>query len=67
MEYPDLSQAEMNAGVNRLLKEFYFQPHVMWRLLRQSWRRPSLLSSYWTGFVMLLKYLRKGAGIVEKT
>ncbi len=66
MEYPDLSQAEMNAGVNRLLKEFYFQPHVMWRLLRQSWRRPSLLSSYWTGFVMLLKYLRKGAGIVEK-
>jgi hypothetical protein len=52
MEYPDLSQAEMNAGVNRLLKEFYFQPHVIARLLRQSWRRPALLSSYWTGFVM---------------
>jgi len=66
MEYPDLSQAEMNAAVNRLLKEFYFQPHVMLRLLRQSITRPSLLSSYWTGFVMLLKYLGKGAGLVEK-
>ena len=66
MEYPDLSQAEMNAGVNRLLKEFYFQPRVIARLLRQSWRRPALLSSYWTGFVMLLRYLNKRAGIVEK-
>lgn len=65
MEYPDLSASEMNAAVNRLLKEFYFQPRVILRLLRQSWHRPSLLSSYWTGFVMLLKYLRKGAGMVE--
>ena len=63
---PDLSQAEMNAAVNRLVKGFYFQPHVMARLLGQSWKRPSLLSSYWTGFVMLLRYLNKGAGIVEK-
>ena len=65
MEYPDLTQAEMNAGVNRLLKEFYFQPHVMARLLRQSITQPSLLASYWTGFVMLLRYLHRRADIVE--
>jgi anaerobic magnesium-protoporphyrin IX monomethyl ester cyclase len=66
MEYPHLSRAEMNAAVNRLLKSFYFQPHVIWRLLRQSWTQPALLSSYWTGFVMLLRYLFKRAEIVEK-
>ena len=65
MEYPDLSQSEMNAAVNRLLKGFYFQPHVIARLLRQSIARPSLLASYGTGFVMLLRYLRKHADIVE--
>jgi anaerobic magnesium-protoporphyrin IX monomethyl ester cyclase len=65
MEYPHLSQSEMNAAVNRLLKEFYFQPHVIFRLLRQSIIRPSLLSSYWTGFVMLLRYLLSRAKLVE--
>lgn len=67
MEYPEISQSEMNAGVNRLLKEFYFQPHVIFRLLRQSIHRPSLLSSYWTGFIMLVRYLCRRANIVEGT
>ena len=66
MEYPDLPQGELNAAVNRLLKGFYFQPHVMARLLGQSITRPSLLASYWTGFVRLLEYLAKGAKVVEK-
>lgn len=65
MEYPELPQGEMNAAVNRLLREYYFQPHVMFRLLRQSIRRPSLLASYWNGFVMLVRYLFTRAGFVE--
>ena len=39
---------------------------VVARLLRQSWKRPALLSSYWTGFIMLLRYLNRRAGLVEK-
>jgi hypothetical protein len=66
MEYPDLPQGELNAAVNRLLKGFYFQPHVMARLLGQSITRPSLLASYWTGFVWLLEYLAQGAKVVER-
>ncbi|MFH1970091.1 MAG: radical SAM protein [Verrucomicrobiota bacterium] len=66
MEYPHLSQGEINAAVNRLLKEFYFQPRVILRLLRQSIARPSLLLSYLNGFVMLLRYLFTRAGLVEK-
>ncbi|NCD34121.1 MAG: radical SAM protein [Spartobacteria bacterium] len=66
MEYPNLSQQEMNAAVNNLLRSFYFQPHVMFRLLRQSISHPSLLSSYWTGFIMLIKYLFSRAKVVEK-
>lgn len=66
MQYPDLKQSEMNAAVNRLLKEFYFQPHVIFRLLRQSITQPSLLFSYWNGFVMLLRYLKGRARLVEE-
>lgn len=65
MEYPGLPQGEMNAAVNRLLRDYYFQPHVMFRLLRQSITRPSLLASYFNGFVMLVRYLLTRAGLVE--
>ncbi len=65
MEYPGLSQAEMNAAVNRFLREYYFQPHVVARLLRQSLTRPSLLVSYGRGFGLLLKYLATRAHLVE--
>lgn len=67
MEYPDLPQGELNAAVNRLLKEFYFQPHVMARLFLRSLSQPSLLASYWTGFVRLLRYLGTSAKMVEKS
>ena len=66
MEYPNLKQGEMNAAVNRLLKEYYFRPRVMLRLLGQSIGRPSLLASYARGFVGFVEYLRKRAGDVEK-
>lgn len=65
MEYPELKQGEMNAAVNRLLKEYYFRPRVMLRLLGQSIGRPSLLASYARGFVGFVGYLRKRAGGVE--
>lgn len=65
MEYPGLSQAEMNAAVNRFLRDYYFQPHVVLRLLRQSLARPSLLMSYMRGFGLLLKYLATRARLVD--
>lgn len=65
MEYPHLPQGEMNAAVNRLLRSYYFQPHVMLRLLRQSLTQPSLLASYFRGFVLLVKYIFTRAGVVE--
>ena len=66
MEYPGLSQAEMNAAVNRLLKEYYFRPRVMARLFWDAVGRPSLLASYARGFFGFVGYLKKRAGSVER-
>ncbi len=65
MEYPDLSQAEMNAAVNSLLRKYYLRPRVVARLLRQSVSNPSLLASYSRGAIMLLRYLFTRARLVE--
>ncbi len=66
MQYPDLSQAEMNTAVNRLLREYYFRPMVVARLFWQTIKHPSLLISYVIGAIRLVKYFMMRAGIVEK-
>jgi len=66
MQYPGLSQAEMNAAVNRLLREYYFRPKAIARLFWQALKQPSLLISYIIGAVHLVEYFMMRAGVVEK-
>ncbi len=65
MAYPHLKAEEMNAAVNRLLKEYYFRPKVIWRLLRQGVLDTSLLISYIRGMCYLLSYIFKRSRKVE--
>src|SRR6266705_3362729 len=36
IENPDLSKAEMMAGVNRFYDEYYFRPKVVWRIVKEA-------------------------------